>query len=301
MSQQFGIMIMIDVKAALQTRNLRDHVYLIDNMKDFGSQNEGTNKLISKVNGTYWASGKQAGEEVMNWLAIDINDMPRTVQKPSYYTYFKAKAIEHFLKKHVKRASKIEKLEKLSKNTQSDTNATSDNENKEKPDIDIQISNEGFQTILSKIKEITNVAEGGLKTNTDPSKNIESKWPLVSLTGAIENKDIGKDVEYNDYINLPPIVTNITGEAVDLGIIFPGQYGSPNFITEGWYWCATVNTAKAGKYRYTAHVTLFELVTKDDKISWKPVQMTFDSHILISRDPMRNGFTGAGDSFLPIY
>lgn len=287
MSQQFGIMIMIDVKAALQTRNLRDHVYLIDNMKDFGSQNEGTNKLISKVNGTYWASGKQAGEEVINWLALDINDMPRTVQKPSYYTYFKTKAIEHFLKKHLL--------------VTNDKNSVSKNKDSDAENLSIQMTADGFDSMFQELEDIANVAEGGLKTNTDSTKNIEAKWPLVSLTGAIENKKIATAVVDNDYINLPPIVTNITGEAVDLGIIFPGQYGSPNFITEGWYWCATVNTAKAGKYRYTAHVTLFELVTKDDKISWKPVQMTFDSHVLISRDPMRNGFTGAGDSYLPIY
>ncbi|WP_298510378.1 hypothetical protein [uncultured Kordia sp.] len=283
MSQQFGIMIMIDVKAALKTRNLKDHVYLIDNMKDFGSQNEGTNALISKVNGTYWADGTQAGEEVMNWLAIDINDMPRTVQKPSYYTYFKTKAIESFLKNHL-----LDVREK--KNDKKD----------EKTNYEIEMTSDGFNTMFDKLQDIANVAQGGLKTNTDSTKNIETVWPLVSVTGEIEGQNT-TDIKEDDYINLPPIVTNITGEAVDLGIIYPAQYGSPNFITEGWYWCATVNTAKAGKYRYTAHITLFDLVTKEGKISWKPVQMTFDSHILISRDPMRNGFTGAGDSYLPIY
>lgn len=283
MSQQFGIMIMIDVKAALETRNLSDHAYLIDNMKDYGSQNEGTNALISKVNGTYWADDTQAGEEVMNWLAIDINDMPRTVQKPSYYTYFKTKAIETFLKKHLLNTRKSNPKNK------------GDNSNYE-----IEMTSDGFETMFDKLKDIANVAQGGLKTNTGSNKNIETVWPLVSVTGEIEGQNVN-NFKDDDYINLPPIVTNITGEAVDLGIIYPAQYGSPNFITEGWYWCATVNTAKAGKYRYTAHITLFDLVTKDDKISWKPVQMTLDSHILISRDPMRNGFTGAGDSYLPIY
>ncbi|MEM6719427.1 MAG: hypothetical protein AAF611_08945 [Bacteroidota bacterium] len=288
MSQQFGIMVMIDVKSALKTRNLRDHAYLIDNMKDFGSQNEGTNALISKVSGTYWANGNQAGEEVMNWLAIDINDMPQTVQKPSYYTYFRAKTIENFLKKH---------LTNVSRSEQGDTN-TNDTDDRQ---LDIKVSQQGFNSILEQLQDITNVAEGGLKTNTDSTKNIESDWPLVSLTGQLESGDIKVIQEENNYINLPPVITNITGEAVDLGIIYPAEYGSPNFITRGWYWCATVNTAKAGKYRYTMHITLFDLVIKDDQISWKPVQLTLDSHILISKDAMRNGFTGAGDSYLPIY
>ena len=227
----------------------------------------------------------------MNWLAIDINDMPQTVQKPSYYTYFRAKTIEHFLKKHLTATSKTEQDAAAKGKNAKDANAQ----------YDIKVSQQGFNAVLEQLKDITNVAEGGLKTNTDSTKNIESDWPLVSLTGQLESGNIAAIQEENNYINLPPVLTNITGEAVDLGIIYPAEYGSPNFITRGWYWCATVNTAKAGKYRYTMHITLFDLDVKDDQISWKPVQMTLDSHILISKDAMRNGFTGAGDSYLPIY
>jgi hypothetical protein len=271
MSQQFGIVIMVDVKAALKTMCLKDHIYLIDNMRDFGSKNEGTNALISQINATYWQNGKQAGEAVMNWLALDINDLPRTVQKTSHY---KNKSTENLLKKFL--SSKGKKVSNSTKNA-----ATN------------------LQEIETYLKEIENRTRR-LSVNPESDVKIKSDWPLMNTKGQlIENS------EYDEakIINLPPIVTNITGEAVDKKIIFPGQYGSPMFSSNGWYWCASINTATAGKYKYKVHVTLFEHIrtTRDEPAYWKPVEMTFDSNILISRDAMKNGFTGAGDPYLPIY
>lgn len=263
MGQQFGIMIMIDVKAALKTQCLSDHVYLIDNMRDFGSKNQGTNALISKVNGTYWSNGMQAGEGTMNWLAIDINDLPRTVQKTSHH---KNKSTEQLLKNLVS-----------------------------------SIGEKGFSTTIKGAKHLQEIEDKtkGLYVNLKSNVKIKSEGKLINTKGNLIEK---LEDNIDDVMNLPPIVTGITGEAVDLGIIFPAQYGSPNFSANGWYWCATVNTATAGEFNYTVHVTLFEIVLgKGDEPSyWEPVEMTFDSSILISRDAMKNGFTGGADYFLPI-
>jgi hypothetical protein len=285
MSQQFGIMIMIDVKSAIKTKNLREHTYLIDNMKDFGSQNEGTNDLISKVNGTYWANGNQAGEEVINWLAVDINAMPRTVQKPSYYSYSNIEAIQNFILNEVLNVDKPE----------------GDGAELDKP-VTIEMTQAGYKKLINKLKEVAQSMQGKFLKPSKPGENIDAVMPLETLTGNTDDKTEAQLIQENNYINLPPIITNITGEAVDLGIIFPAQYGSPNFNTRGWYWCATVSTAKAGKYSYTVHVVLFEAVLNNKgEVTWKPVRMSFESHILISKDPMKNGFTGAGQSYLPIY
>ncbi|CAM1364052.1 hypothetical protein [Tenacibaculum xiamenense] len=272
MSQQFGIMVMVDVKAALKTKNLQEHVYLIGNMKDFGSQNEGTNHLVSKVNGTYWYDGSQAGEEVMNWLAIDINDLPRSVQRSAHT---KSKTIESVL-------SKLPLLD--SKNLKG---------GKAKEAQDDQLVD-----LTNHLKKST-MGTTGLHISTDAKTGLQTEWPLINTKGELVEKVAGNK---DEIVYHPPIITNITGEAVDLGIMFPAQYGSPNFSTEGWYWCATVNTAHEGQFSYTVHVSLFDLIeeTKNTPAYWKPVNMSFDASILISRDPMKNGFTGAGDSYLPI-
>jgi len=276
MSQQFGIMVMIDVKAALKTNNISDHVYLIDNMRDFGSENEGTNALISKVNGTYWSDNSQAGEVVMNWLAIDINDLPMTVQRASN--------------------NKNKSTEQLFKNLASSINEKRISAGNEKNDTTkITELRESFAVKLQEIEDKTK----GLHVDLGTLVDRESKWPLINTKGQLIEK---LEDNLEDIVYLPPIITNITGEAVDSGVIFSAQYGSPSLSTRGWYWCASVNTATAQEYSYTVHVTLFNLVLgQGDKTSfWEPVQMSFDSSILISREAMKNGFTGGADSYLPI-
>jgi hypothetical protein len=297
MSQQFGIMIMIDVKAALKTRNIEEHVYLIDNMKDFGSENEGTKDLISKINGTYWPlTNSQAGEEVLNWLAVDINDLPRTVQKNFVYSYFRNKSIIKFIENHVTPVEKNPPKDKKGKEEEEEPTTTVGDEDQGQL---LKLTNRGME-ILSKAVS----SERGLELEPAHTDKIKSIWPLIDPQGStsyIGEKDAA-DIEEN-FINLPPIVTNISGEAVDLGIMYPAQYESPNFSTEGWYWCATINTSKAGTFKYKIHVTLFDLEVnpKDPKETyWKPVHMSFDSAICISRDPMKNGFTGRGNYYLPI-
>jgi len=95
---------------------------------------------------------------------------------------------------------------------------------------------------------------------------------------------------------LTPIITNISGEAVDKGVLYTCQLGTPVYIKDGWYWCATADTSKVGIYSYTLHVTLFKPVNN----TYEPVQMTYDAKIKVTSNPQVNGFTKAGMGILPL-
>jgi hypothetical protein len=101
-------------------------------------------------------------------------------------------------------------------------------------------------------------------------------------------------------VNYPaPVIVDITGEAVDQKIIYPAEYGSPDLVTDGWYWSASVDVSRPGTYAYTMEIHLHELIWSDGWV-WEPVPMCFDSRIRITNEPKRNGFTGAGAGMLPI-
>ncbi|NEQ79028.1 MAG: hypothetical protein F6K26_01810 [Moorea sp. SIO2I5] len=99
---------------------------------------------------------------------------------------------------------------------------------------------------------------------------------------------------------LSPIITDITGEAVDKNIIYPAAYGSPDMVTDGWYWSASVNTYTPGTYSYTMHIQLYKLSREGKEYTYIPVDFTHNAYIKISNDPKVNGFTNAGIGYLPI-
>ncbi|MFB4304279.1 hypothetical protein [Actinomadura sp. NTSP31] len=98
----------------------------------------------------------------------------------------------------------------------------------------------------------------------------------------------------------PPIITNISGQAVDEKIIYPAQYQSPDMVSDGWYWSATVDTARPGTYAYTMDVQLHELVTRNGEPVWESVDLTCTAAIRVTTEPKRNAFTGAGLGLLPV-
>ncbi|MEV4678395.1 hypothetical protein AB0K34_42715 [Actinomadura sp. NPDC049382] len=117
---------------------------------------------------------------------------------------------------------------------------------------------------------------------------------VLDVTG---NAVTGEDAAYN---YPPPIITDLTGEAVDEKIIYPAQYGSPDMVSDGWYWSATVDTARPGTYSYTMHIQLHELVYRNGEPVWESVDMTWRSAIRVTTEPKRNAFTGAGLGHLPM-
>ena len=81
MSQQLGIILLIDVVAAIEANTLEGNTYLFDNMKLQGSEGLGTGKLISAINGTSYCDGSQANEQVLNWLPYGVGSLPPTLPK----------------------------------------------------------------------------------------------------------------------------------------------------------------------------------------------------------------------------
>lgn len=104
-----------------------------------------------------------------------------------------------------------------------------------------------------------------------------------------------KSVESED-ADTTPYLTDITGEAVDAGVIFPAQYGTPVPVHGGWYWSASVSTYRPGVYRYVLHLKLF----KRNGDGLEAVELACEAALKITHAPQRNGFTGGGMCFLPI-
>ncbi|MER5884076.1 hypothetical protein ABT160_09625 [Streptomyces sp. NPDC001941] len=97
-----------------------------------------------------------------------------------------------------------------------------------------------------------------------------------------------------------PVITDVYGEAVDEKIMYPAEYGSPDMVTDGWYWSATVDTSRPGTYSYTMRIQLHKLVEQGSEVLWEPVNLTCESKLWITSEPKRNGFTGAGMADLSI-
>ncbi|GHH86974.1 hypothetical protein GCM10018793_60930 [Streptomyces sulfonofaciens] len=97
-----------------------------------------------------------------------------------------------------------------------------------------------------------------------------------------------------------PVITDVFGEAVDEKIIYPAAYGSPDLVTDGWYWSATVDTSRPGTYTYKMRIQLHELVQRAGDWTWEPVNLVCESRLQVVSQPRRNAFTQAGLSYLPL-
>lgn len=129
--------------------------------------------------------------------------------------------------------------------------------------------------------------------------NSNGEWTAIgeralNLDGGLFDVDKGEGLDNLSF--LTPQISSITGEAVDKGVIFPAQYGSPVPIKDGWYWSATVDTGKVGLYDYTLQITLYDR----EGSMWVPVRMEHRAAIEVQSFPQRNGFTGTGIGYLPL-
>lgn len=231
MSQQVTVDIIVDIQAAIRENSLENNIYLIDNLRDYGSEGEGTNRLVTNIEGGYWCDYSQSYDVVLNWMCVSLGSLPSTLPR----NYLKSRSEQLFAQ---------------------------------------------------------------LKHESDKIENADGKvYNLNIKTLNLFGQPLTADEYEEDSLSyLYPQISDITGEAVDEGVIFPAQYGTPISIKDGWYWSATVDTAKKGIYKYTLHITLF----KRKKNMWIPVQLTHDAWIKVNNAPQRNGFTEAGMGILPI-
>lgn len=269
MSQQLGIILMVDVESALAENTLEGNTYLYDNMKLQGSEGLGTGKLVSAINGTCWSDGSQANEQVLNWLPYGVGSLPPSI--PKNFRNEQARTTD---------TKTIEEIKALA----------------DKQDQ--------FKDVASLFEELKRISSSVGTTTQISSKYDDVKHDLG--TSGCKILDVtGKVVEVSedkvpDISSLNPIITDITGEAVDKNIIYPAAYGSPDMVTDGWYWAASVDTSRPGTYAYTMHVQLYKLSFIDGSWTWKPVDMTCEAYLRITKDPKVNGFTGSGMGYIPV-
>jgi hypothetical protein len=83
MSQQLGIVVLVDVAAAIQAADLRGSAYFFDNGKWAGSTGQGTGQLVSAVEGTRTTS--QLDMQVMNWLPLVIGGPPPSLPRTFFH------------------------------------------------------------------------------------------------------------------------------------------------------------------------------------------------------------------------
>lgn len=274
MSQQLGIIVMVDVEAALKANTLEGNTYLFDNMKLQGSEGLGTDKLISAINGSSYCDGSQANEQVLNWLPYGVGSLPPTLPK----SFLADKSKNSDLKA-------LEDIKALAdKITSTDTDE--------------------FTNVDDVIEELKRISKStGVKTQvqdkySDTTRDLgTSGQKIMDVTGELVSASEDKIPEIN---SLNPLITGISGEAVDKNIIYPAAYGSPDMVTDGWYWAASVDTSRPGTYAYTMDIQLYKLIWSDGAWTWIPVHMNCEAYIKISNDQKKNGFTNAGVGYLPI-
>jgi len=264
MSQQLAIIVLVDVVAALKARSLKDHTYLFDNMKHHGSEGEGTPDLVTAVNGAHWADGSQADEQVLNWLPYSMGAVPPTV--PRTFQTDRTRASDQ------EALDALAELRALART----------------PGADLGGALVGVERRLGTRTRVKSHTRGGA---------IPAAHKLIDMRGEVVYTDSHDGVPALN--NPTPLITDITGEAVDKKIIYPAQYGSPDMVTDGWYWSASVDTSRPGTYRYKMEIHLRELIWRNGWV-WEPVRMTFESRLRVTSGRKRNAFTGAGAGLLPI-
>ncbi|MFJ2745757.1 hypothetical protein ACIO3O_39565 [Streptomyces sp. NPDC087440] len=258
MPQQLAIIVLVDVANALEAKSLEDNTYLFDNMKLQGSENEGTGKLVTAINGSYWSDGSQASEQVLNWLPYSLGSIPPTV--PKGYQADRARQTDQ---------QALAELQTI-----------------------VQQGAQGTDT-SSQLAQLQRSVGTKVKNTRRTRGPADTK--VLDITGKVVAADSTAAVSYP-----APVITDIYGEAVDEKIMYPAEYGSPDMVTDGWYWSATVDTSRPGTYAYTMKIQLHKLVEQGTEMLWEPVNLTCESFLRITSEPKRNAFTGAGLNFLPL-
>jgi hypothetical protein len=258
---------MVDIEATINTNTLDGNIYLIDNVSWEGSQGEATGHLTTAIHGAYWLDGSQAGEQLLNWLPGGISSLPTSLPRSFYAT-----TTQRLDKQYLQNFARL-----YQKSHQEDSGA-------ELRGMVQAVGGLGV-TQSSRIKDaIGNIRELNLKVlNVFGEPFQKGRDPLSAIS------------------YLPPLITNITGQAVDEGVIYPAQYGTPIAIKDGWYWSASVDTNKVGSYAYTLHITVYKLGYDADEVAvWEPLNLTHDAYLTVDTAPKKNGFTQAAIGPLPI-
>lgn len=141
-----------------------------------------------------------------------------------------------------------------------------------------------------------------LKAKASRGQELDARYgpSLAQRLLFMQTPQPGMSKQAPELTNIPPVVYRISGPAVEQQVIFPAQYGSPDLVSDGWYWSASVNTSKIGVHAYNIHLILHRPVGEGDNIVWTPEEFVFESKLRIAANAQINGFTGAGLWQLPL-
>lgn len=261
MAQQLAIIVLVDVGNALEAQSLDGNVYLFDNMKLHGSAGQGTPDLVTAIHGSHWQDGSQGTEQVLNWLPYSLGSIPPTV--PRGYHSDRARETDE---------KALAELDALAAGKPPEGEAAAE------------------------LARISRTVGTRVKT-TRRTRGRMSGQKVLDVTGQVVPIANGGPAAYS---YPPPLITDVYGQAVDEKIIYPAVYGSPDMVTDGWYWSATIDTSRPGTYTYTMAIQLHQLTTHNGEVLWQPVDLTCESTLRITSEPKVNGFTKAGMGLLPI-
>ncbi|MDB5655653.1 MAG: hypothetical protein JWQ94_3266 [Tardiphaga sp.] len=245
MSQQLGIILMIDSAAAFAAGTLDGNIYLIDNAKWAGSSGEGTGLLVTAVDGTRVMS--QVDAQVLNWLPYGINGPPPTLPQ----TFFLADEARRALSLRQRPAEA-----RLAKTA-------------EPADATPPVAAEATPLLPRLPRKIVDILGREIG---EVSRSLAKGAP-------------GKQVHYPN-----PVISNIAGQAVDLRVIYPAQYGSPDLFSDGLYWSATVDTNKIGRFAYTMYITLFRSESTGGEWNVDAVTLPYVAYVDVTSELSNNGF-----------
>lgn len=280
MAQQLGIIVVIDVASAIKFKSLDGNVYMFDNMKLQGSEGLGTGSLVSALHGTHWMDGSQANELVLNWASGALGSVPPTLPKTFCSDLSKNADLQA-----------LNDIQELTSNLETERDRFSDVESVLDELRKISENIGVTAKLQSQVKNVKNQVRSVMRELGMVSKKV------IDVRGELITDPSAKSQGVSQ---ISPLITNISGEAVDKKVMYVAQYGSPDLITDGWYWSASVDSSKPGTYAYTMDIQLHKQSFVDGEWILTPIDLACEAYIKVDNNAKVNGFTGGGIHILPI-
>jgi hypothetical protein len=256
MGQQLGIIVLIDIAGAVEANDLHGHLWFVDNGRWDGSTGEGTGNLVTALDVT------DADIPVLNWLPLGIGTVPVTVPQTFFLYEDDRRALSQppLPAKHPQR-------------------------------FPVRIRNILGDEV--NIKQPAHLPRG--EVPADPAMPFSGQGFLDPGPARFRRTGQSRVARPGDQdvIHYPdPAIQRIGGEAVEQGVIFPAQYGSPELFSDGLYWSASVDPNVLGVFRYTLWITLcYSRRDGEGRVTDHSVTLPHDAWIKISRGALRSGFS----------
>lgn len=263
MGQQLGIVVLIDIPAAVDSNTLDGNIWLVDNGGWEGSTGEGSPDLVSTIDVT--DAQIDPGNAVLNWIPIGIGTIPINVPQT------------FFLNNDDRRVLRQRPLPALHSGQ-----------------FPVRIRN-----IVGDEVNIKHPAHLGAEPpRADPQMPLSALGYLDPGTARFRRTGESHAAQPGDQelVYYPdPAIMRIHGEALEAGAIFPAQYGSPELFSPGLYWSASVDPNRLGLYRYTIDIALhYSRRDAAGKVFDERVILSHDAWIKVFVGAPRNGFPDGG-------